>query len=79
MLKNTADILLKECTKIPLSPELEYIIKDELKLKNPDCKNYTGISNITQTIIKDVQEDRKIKAIIIGRRLLYCCPVLEQE
>ena len=28
---------------------------------------------------EDVQEDRKIKAIIIGRRLLYCCPVLEQE
>jgi len=59
---------------IKLSSEMEFIIHNVAK--NKQIKGTSlDLSALTHIIIKDVKSDRKLKALTIARRLLYCCPL----
>lgn len=63
--------------KIP--KESEYILRNQANALNIENASSQSITDLTQVIIKNIFEDRKYRAITIGRRLLYACPYYEKN
>jgi len=59
--------------------ESEYILRNQANALNIENAGTQNISDLTQVIIKNIFEDRKYRAITIGRRLLYACPYYEKN
>jgi len=65
--------------KFKIPKETEYILRNEANALNIENAGGQHISDLTQVIIKNIAEDRKYRAITIGRRLLYSCPFYEKN
>ncbi len=69
---------IQNSTNIKLSSEMEFIIHNIAKNKHIKGTSL-DLSALTHIIIKDVKSDRKLKALTIARRLLYCCPLYQKN
>jgi hypothetical protein len=58
--------------RLELSPEMEFFLKDIAQKKNIQGTSQ-DLTTLAHIIIKDVKTDRKLQALTIARRLLYCC------
>lgn len=73
------EYLYKNAGHVKLSSEMENILNNKNKNKNIHRSEILEDMSLTHIIIKNVQEDRKLQALTIARRLLYCCPLHHLE
>jgi hypothetical protein len=59
-----------------LPPEMKQLLKPILQQKKIKGTS-SDLGALVHVIIKDVKIDRKLQALTIARRLLYCCPLHE--
>jgi len=75
--KNIAARLVANSQKFghaELPPEMRHVLKNVVS-KNNIRGTSSDLGALTHVIIKDVKTDRKLQALTIARRLLYCCPL----
>ena len=69
-----ASIKYVKKSKVNFPPEMQYIIQEKAKEIEIQGASTMDHDALTCAIIKDRKMDRKLQALIIARRFLYCCP-----
>jgi hypothetical protein len=70
---------LHKIHKTEFPPEMKGILKTYTQDKKNIKINHWDQGNVVHVIIKDIKVDRKLQALTIARRLLYCCPLHKEN